>query len=325
MDRKAFYAALRKRDSGVFGTSLSRKQVDGTENLLDVWEEYYSDDPVEYLASDLGTAYLETGHTMQPITERGRRSYFNKYEPGTPIGRVLGNTLKGDGYRYRGEGHVMNTGRRNAGVATKRLNEVFGLHLDLVARPHERGDPFVSAHSLFLGNKEGWWTGKELSDYIDGVDEGDDEDLREFINARRVVNGTDRARDIGRYSLAFERALRAAGGFENKPREHAQPHSSPYHTKTTTNAYQRLGWSHCRADQSHFLNTWKEIIMKVDQPSLKPTNKLSAAVVVSLAMELSRVVVSAVWPDFYDPNLWIAITPIAVIAVGYFIKDDLNA
>ena len=227
MNRAKFFAALRKRDSGLFGTSLSQKQVDGLENLLDVWEQYYISDPVELLAYNLATAYHETAHTMQPIKERGRRAYFNKYEPGTRIGKMLGNTLKGDGYRFRGEGHVQNTGRRNANRATKRLNEVFGLNIDLVAHPEQRGDPFISAHSLFLGNKEGWWTGKDLLDYIDGVDEDDAEDLREYVNARRVVNGKDKALKIGEHALAFEKAIRHAGGFAQKPIVAPKPQTRP--------------------------------------------------------------------------------------------------
>ncbi|MCB1454032.1 MAG: hypothetical protein KDJ43_10325, partial [Rhizobiaceae bacterium] len=153
---------------------------------------------------DLATAYHETAHTMQPITERGRRSYFNKYEPGTRIGKRLGNTVKGDGYRFRGEGHVQNTGRANAIKATRRINQVYNLGVDLVANPGQRGDPFVSAVSLFLGNREGWWTGKRLGQYLKpgSID---------YRNARRVVNGTDAAAKIKGHAQAFESALLAAG------------------------------------------------------------------------------------------------------------------
>lgn len=219
MDRAKFFAALRKRDSGVFGTSLSQSQVDGLENLLDVQAAYLPDMPLDELAYDLGTAFHETAGTMQPITERGPRSYFNKYEPGTRIGKILGNTVPGDGYRFRGEGHVQNTGRRNARRASQRLNALFGLKLDMEVNPGLRGDPKISALSLFIGNREGWWTGKELGAYLDGIDESDAEDLREFIKARAVVNGSDKAEKIGRHALTFEAALKAAG---YAPKKHAQ-------------------------------------------------------------------------------------------------------
>jgi putative chitinase len=207
MDRKAFFTAIRP----MFGGSLSQSQVDGLNRLLDVWHKYYAiNGSAEELAYNLATSFHETAATMQPITERGSRSYFNKYEPGTRIGKRLGNTQKGDGYRFRGEGDVQNTGRANARKATKRLNEVFGLGIDLEVNPDQRGDPFISAHSLFLGNREGWWTGRDLGGYIDGVDESDAEDRAEYVKARAVVNGKDRADLIAGYAVKFEAALKAA-------------------------------------------------------------------------------------------------------------------
>jgi putative chitinase len=209
MDRAKFYAALRA--SRLFGKSLPQKAVAGMDHLLDVQQRYLPDMNMDELAINLATAFHETAATMQPITERGAKSYFRKYEPGTKLGKVLGNTQAGDGYRFRGEGHVQNTGRRNARVATDRLNALFGLGVDLVKNPEMRGDPLVSALSLFVGCREGWWTGKGWGDFLDGVDESDEEDLREFIRSRAVVNGTDKARRIGEHALAFEAALKLAG------------------------------------------------------------------------------------------------------------------
>lgn len=205
IDRRIFFDGIR----GPLFDRLAQSQVNGINHLLDVWERWFAD-PVNHLAYDLGTAYHETAATMQPIFEFGPRSYFDKYEPGTKLGKMLGNTEKGDGFRFRGAGHVQNTGRRNAAFATKRLNEVFGANVDLVGNPDMRLDPVVSAMSLFLGNKEGWWTGRDLAKYIDNVDEDDKEDLREYVAARAVVNGSDKAEKIGRHALVFEGALRAA-------------------------------------------------------------------------------------------------------------------
>lgn len=205
MDRAKFYSAVR---SSLFSGHLDQSQVDGLNNLLDVWEKYFAGDksvanPTDYLAADLGTAFHETAHTMQPITERGAVSYFRKYEPGTKLGKVLGNTVKGDGYLFRGEGHVQNTGRDNAIKATRRLNELYGLGIDLVAHPEQRGNPLVSALSLFLGNREGWWTGARHATFlIPGKPD--------FVNDRRVVNGTDKAATIAGYSRKFKAAIQAS-------------------------------------------------------------------------------------------------------------------
>lgn len=211
LDRAKFYAYLRRKDSGVFGNSLSQGQVDGIERLLNAQEKYLPDMWLNELAYNLATCYHETGRTMQPIMERGAKPYFNKYEPGTRIGKVLGNTIPGDGYRFRGAGDVQNTGRGNARRASDRLNELFGLGIDMEKNPDLRLDPTISALSLFIGNHEGWWTGVGLRSFIDDIDENDDEDLREFKLARKVVNGTDKARMIGEYALSFEKALQYAG------------------------------------------------------------------------------------------------------------------
>jgi putative chitinase len=205
MNRDVFYDAVR---TSLFAGKLSHSQVDGMENLLDVWDKYFANDhsipnPTDHLAYDLGTAFHETARSMQPITEYGQVAYFDKYEPGTKLGEQLGNTEKGDGYRFRGEGHVQNTGRRNASKATTRLNELFHLGIDLVADPEKRRDPFVSAMSLFLGNKEGWWTGRKLGDYLTAG-------RPDFVNARRVVNGTDKAATIAGYAAKFKTAIQAA-------------------------------------------------------------------------------------------------------------------
>lgn len=69
MDRSKFYAALRARSSGVFETSLSQCQVNGTEMVLD--EAQRRGTPLRHLAYILSTTYLEMAHTVQPIREKG--------------------------------------------------------------------------------------------------------------------------------------------------------------------------------------------------------------------------------------------------------------
>ena len=197
-DRKLFFDAVRE---SVFGGRLNQGQVDGMNRLLDTWEEYYRDWDMRELAYDLGTDALETDKNMMPIYEYGEKSYFDKYEPGTHKGKMLGNTIAGDGWLFRGAGEVMNTGRGNAAKATKRLNEVFNLGIDLVAYPEKRLDPFVSAHSLFLGNHEGWWTGQRLPNFA-GYGHWD------MSGARSVVNGLDRWHTVGELAGAFLGALK---------------------------------------------------------------------------------------------------------------------
>lgn len=201
INREKFFSTVR---DGLFRGRLSQSQVDNMEALLKVWEDYYIPKGYlpEQLAYLLATAKLETGHTMAPIKERGSRAYFNRYDIKHNRRKALelGNTLPGDGYKFRGFGHVQNTGKRNAKKASERLNEVFGIKVDLVANPEKRLDPFISAHSLFLGCLEGWWTGKKIDDYING-------NKKDYPNARRVVNGTDKQHLIAGYAHEFEEAI----------------------------------------------------------------------------------------------------------------------
>lgn len=191
INEDVFYKKVRH---SVFNGRISKNQFDGMRRLIAIWGKYCSHLPVEELAYNLGTARGETGN-MQPIKERGKKSYFNKYNAGTKLGRVLGNTEPGDGFRFRGEGHVQNTGRKNARHSSSRLNDHYGFGVDFEANPDQRGVFLYSALCLFIGNNEGWWTTRKLSDYS------------RWYDKRRVVNGTDKAAKFAAWGKSFLEAL----------------------------------------------------------------------------------------------------------------------
>lgn len=190
MDRGKFYDEIRP----LFGGVLAQSQVDAFETIFN---SFPTDVSIYQMAYAFATVFHETARTMEPITEYGSNSYFNKYEPGTPIGDSLGNTEPGDGAKYKGRGYVMITGRSNYQRATDELG------VDFINNPELACDPVHARAIMKRGCWEGWFTGKKFQDYIYGVN-------KDYYNARRVINGTDRAGDIASYADTFERALEAA-------------------------------------------------------------------------------------------------------------------
>lgn len=212
MNRATFFAALRRRNSGVFGTSLSQGQVDGINGILAAFDAV-GDGKADTLAYALATAYHETGARMVPVREgfattdagarravnalaakRGPKSAVAKYaKPQPPYGHV-----------YYGRGHVQLTWLDNY----RRSSADAGV--DLVRDPDAMLDPVISARVLFLGLLDGRWNGAEhgVRHYLDRGD---------WAGARRAVNLMDKAEQISGYARAFHAAIVEAGGVTSPP------------------------------------------------------------------------------------------------------------
>ncbi|MBZ9921785.1 carboxypeptidase [Mesorhizobium sp. BR1-1-7] len=130
----------------------------------------------------LATAWHESGHTMQPVRERGGETYLR--------GKAY--------YPYVGMGFVQLTWLRNYQFASKKLG------VDFVANPRLLLDPTHAADIIVLGMKEGWFTGKKLADYVT-LQRSD------FVGARRIINGTDCASLIAGYATGYDADLKALG------------------------------------------------------------------------------------------------------------------
>lgn len=197
-DRDKFFAAYRL----AFPSRLSQSQVDGLNTLLSSIESDLNLIDIRHVAYMLATVKHECADTWQPITERGSRSYFDKYEPGMTIGKRLGNKFRGDGYLYRGRGYVQITGRANY----KRMSDWLSMTpmgYDFVDFPELALKPDAAYFIMSEGMRLGGFTGKKLSDYIN--DDGCD-----YTQARRIINGLDRASLIASYAQSCEKVLRAA-------------------------------------------------------------------------------------------------------------------
>jgi putative chitinase len=201
LDRAALFRVLR----GAWGP-FHAHTVKGLDALLDA---LHADPEMQrdarHVAYLLATARHETNiavndvpQAFHPIVEMGGRSYFDKYEPNRPLGRRLGNRKIGDGYKYRGRGIVQITGLSNYERAS------IDLGVDLVTNPDLALRPDIAYRIASNGMLRGRFTGKRLGDYINAG-------TCDYINARRIINGTDRAATVAQYARAIERALRHGG------------------------------------------------------------------------------------------------------------------
>jgi hypothetical protein len=65
-------------------------------------------------------------------------------------------------------------------------------------------------------------------------------------------------------------------------------------------------------------------MMTVNQPSARPTNKLTAATLGALLVSLMSVLVQNMAPDWHDPQVFSALGPVMVGLLGYIVKDAPN-
>ena len=166
--------------------SLTAYQWIGIKTIIDAWErcDYLTD--LRQLAYILATIKHETANTFRPIEEYGKgkgRPYYNEV----------------NGHRYYGRGYVQLTWFENYERMTKRLNDA-GIQCDLVNNPEQALESNIATQITFIGMSEGLFTGKKLSDYFNQYDENP-------VEARKIINGKDKAKLIAGYYHEFRKAL----------------------------------------------------------------------------------------------------------------------
>ena len=86
-------------------------------------------------------------------------------------------------YPYYGRGYVQLTWENNY----QKYSDILGV--DLVGNPDLAMENDIALFVLVHGFKTGTFTGRKITDYINDFE-------TDFINARRRINGTDRAHEI---------------------------------------------------------------------------------------------------------------------------------
>jgi len=154
--------------------ALTSSQRDAVAHIMDAWRQY-GDGDRRKLAYILATAKHESG--FKPIKEY-------RASAGTSL-RAIQDKYWSTG--FFGRGFVQLTHLSNYQKMSKFLG------VDLVAKPDLALNPIYAAKILVYGMMNGTFTGKALEDYIKPQS-------ADFINARRVVNGTDKADKIAGYA-----------------------------------------------------------------------------------------------------------------------------
>lgn len=188
--RAAFHAAV---TPGLFRGSLPDWQREPLDAILD--EGIARGRRLVEVAYVMATAYWETGR-FKHMTEIDDPAVTHKYEQEA----WLNSREK---VAYYGRGFVQLTWLGNY----MRMSLLLGV--DLVTAPDRAKEPDLAAKILWEGMIRGTFTGKNLADYFGG-DEAD------YVEARRIVNGTDKAEGIADIAREFEAALapfRTPGAF----------------------------------------------------------------------------------------------------------------
>jgi hypothetical protein len=206
-DRNRFFGDFTARTR----LPLTPARREALEHLLGCFERDPGWTMLRELAYVLATIRWETAHTFLPVEERRASA---ERQPSLHRRQSQYWGFHGRGYvQITWEANYLRAGRELAG----REYEVDGRSVQVAptlftAEPALVKDPDIGYDIAAIGMRKGWFTGRKLGDY---VREGAAPD---YVNARRVINGTDCAQEIAVLADQFELLLRGAQVADAGPR-----------------------------------------------------------------------------------------------------------
>jgi len=179
-DPAAFFAEYRRQ----FGR-LTTLQVEGLNFLLEDCSA--AGWGLAWTAYGLATAKWETAGTLQPV----REAYWKSEEWRRRNLRY---------FPWYGRGYVQLTWRGNYEAMGRRLG------VDLLGDRDLAMDPDIAGDIMVDGMQNGVFTGKSLDTYLPRSGAGG---TPGFTNARRIINGTDKAHEIAVIANKMQLCLQA--------------------------------------------------------------------------------------------------------------------
>jgi putative chitinase len=174
MNQHLFFKSVR---ASLFGGKLLQSQVDG---MIAIINEFYKNGhkDARWLAYILATCYHETDKKMQPVKEYGGEEYLKKKKYYPWYGRDLTHTTWQENYQ--------------------KVKDATGV--DVIGNPELIAQMPLAAEVAVLFMVNGWYTGKGLPDYFN-------DEVTDPVEARRIINGKDKAKLIAGYYDLFLQAL----------------------------------------------------------------------------------------------------------------------
>ncbi|MEP3255938.1 MAG: glycoside hydrolase family 19 protein [Stappiaceae bacterium] len=218
MDFTTFFSETRK---SLFGGSFNQGQVDGINIIIDKMADFPDQVLRNQAAYILATAMHETGATMQPVREtfaKSDKQAMARLENAWKNGKLPWVSKPYWRKGWFGRGYVQLTHKANY----KKMSDIIGI--DLVNDRDLALEEDVAAEVLVEGMMKGVsgrgdFTKFKLEDFVNLT-------KSDYRNARKVVNGLDKATLIAGYAKKFEAALEKAGFDTSQTLNHSKPSDS---------------------------------------------------------------------------------------------------